>query len=199
MDVRPIWVQTARSPHPLPSSDHLQAGNQMPTKVSKHAVHRRHNIEPPGASSVRSQYRHTRGTGTPAAPWGGCTGSSVLRTRQAPATSLCRAEAQEIRSSGHKEVCTRMRSSFHMLNFWSQPSAEPSRCLRICGYSSRGGGGGGGGCKGRCQLPAHKRRHSLLDTEVGKFWFAAENAKRAVLWTGLDPSSATGRAGSLCF
>lgn len=61
-----------------------------------------------------------RGTGT---------ARLVPRPLQSPATSLCRAEAQEIRSAGHTEVRARVRSGFHTLTLWSCPSAVPSRCL----------------------------------------------------------------------
>lgn len=170
MDIQPIWVQDS-SPQPLPSSDNLQTGKQTLSEVSKYVV-----------QYALNQLEHLLcilsilGTGNPAAHWGRYMGSLVLRTLQSPATSLCRAEVQEIRSSGCREVCARARSGFHMLNLWPHPSAEPARCLGVCGCSSlRGGGGGGGSCKGSHQLSAHKRRCSLRDTDVGNFWFAMEN------------------------
>lgn len=96
--------------------------------------------------------------------WSKGTARLTPRPLQSPATSLCRAEVQEIRSPGCTEVRARVRSGFRTLNLWSHPPAVPSRCLWLQHH-----------LKKRMLLPAHKGRCSLGGTEAGSFWFATEN------------------------
>lgn len=113
------------------------------------------------------------------------TGTARLMPRplQSPATSLCRAEAEEIRSPGHTEVRARVRSGFHTLTLWSRPSAVPSRCLWLQQHLRRG-------C---CSQPTREDAASGLQRKEtsGLPQKMCPQTDRPVVQTGLDLSSAS--------